>query len=67
MKSPSTLIAKPIRNISVCERCWMHKKEGNWEHVQVRNITVFLKMLLFLIGLLATVFTLKANWTIAVA
>ena len=45
----------------------MHKKEGNWEHAQVRNITVILKMLLFLIGLLATVFTLKANWTIAVA
>lgn len=45
----------------------MHKEEGNWEHVQVRNITVILKMLLFLIGLLATVVTLKANWIFAVA
>ena len=45
----------------------MHKKEGNWEQVQVRNYTVILEMLLFLVGLLATVFTLKANWTIAVA
>ena len=45
----------------------MHKKEGNWEHVQVRNYTVIFKMLLFLVGLLATAFTLKANWAIAVA